>query len=233
MPSELGSGRPLGMMELRAEDVAVIVGSLGGFLVVAGALASYCYWHTLRRRKQQGKHEDVKTVVHGGHNSDCGGSGEVSLAIKSESLMGGNGGSHESINSATKDNASRKPVDGVSHSSAQSWGTAAMPRDNAADMVGDSLATFPSVDGRPPFPDVTVTDIPSVPSGGGQTSLHLPYGHELVSSQFDTSAPYNRGWEEPLTSHLLSHVHSTPPTPAPQQLPVAHGDRKRRSVTQV
>lgn len=233
MPSELGSGRPLGMTELRAEDVAVIVGSLGGFLVVAGALASYCYWHTLRRRKQQGKHEDVKTVVHGGHGSDGGGSAEASLAIKSESLVGGAGGSHESINSAANDNASRKPVDGVSHSSAQSWGAATLQRDNGADLVGDSLATFPSLDGRPPFPDVTVTDLQSVPGGGGQTSLHLPYGHEVVPSQFDVPASYNRGWEEPLTSHLLSHVHTTPPTPAPQQLPMPHGDRKRRSVTQV
>lgn len=232
MPSELGSGRPLGMTELRAEDVAVIVGSLGGFLVVAGALATYCYWHTLRRRKQQGKHDDVKTVVAGGHNSDGGGSGEVSLAIKSESLVGGDGGSHESVNSITNDNASKKPLDGVSHSSAQSWGAATLPRDNSAGLVGDSLATFPSLDGRPPFPDVTVTDLQSVPGGGGQTSL-LPYSHDIIQSKIDGSAPYNRGWEEPLTSHLLSHVHTTPPTPAPQQLPLPQGDRKRRSVTQV
>ena len=238
MPSELGSGRPLGMTELRAEDVAVIVGSIGGFLVVAAALASYCYCHTLRRRKQPGKHEDVKTVVHGGNNSDGSGSGDVSLAIKTESALGeGGGGSHESIHSTANDNTSRKPLDVVSHSSVQSWGTATFPRENGSDMVGEPLATFPSLDSRPPFPDVTVTDYQSVPSGGGQTSLHMSYVHENAPGQFEVPSlsygSYNTGWEEPLTSHLLSQVHSAAPTPAPQQLPLMQADRKRRNVTQV
>ncbi|MPC29160.1 Calcium-activated chloride channel regulator 2 [Portunus trituberculatus] len=237
MPSELGSGRPLGMTELRAEDVAVIVGSLVGFLVVATTLASYCYYHTFRRRKQSGKHEDVKTVVHGDNGSNSSGNADVSLAIKTESAVNeGARGSHESIHSSANDNTSRKPLDVVSHSSGQSWGTANLPRENGADMPGEPLATFSSLDGRPPFPDVTVTDY-QASSGGGQTSLHMPYVHEKAADHYEVPSlaysSYNAGWEEPLTSHLLSQVHTPAPTPAPQQFSLPQADRKRRNVTQV
>ena len=103
-------------------------------------------------------------------------------------------------------------------------------------MLGESLATFSSLDGRPPFPDVTVTDY-QVSNGGGQTSLHMPYVHEKYTGQYEVSSldytSYNAGWQEPLTSHLLSQVHTAVPTPAPQQPLLPHVDRKRRNVTQV
>ncbi|KAK4325545.1 hypothetical protein Pmani_003892 [Petrolisthes manimaculis] len=95
MPSELGSGRPVGFSELQLEDVAVILGSLGGFLLVVAALVAYCYCHTSRRKKQQHEKDVEKVAASDGS----------SVMVKSGSLGGedGGGGSHESLDSIVKE----------------------------------------------------------------------------------------------------------------------------------
>lgn len=87
MPSELGAGRHLGAWWwLSGGDVAVLVGSLAGAVVVAGAVATYCYCHTLARRKaQQG--QKGKTAVPGG--TVCG--NELGVDGNREAGMCGNG----------------------------------------------------------------------------------------------------------------------------------------------
>ncbi|XP_042238989.1 calcium-activated chloride channel regulator 4A-like [Homarus americanus] len=234
MPSELGSGRPVGITELQLEDVAVILGSIGGFLLVVAALVSYCYCHTTKRRKQ--KHEkDVEKVQ---------GSGSVMVKSRSLGIEEG-GGSHESLDSVVKD-APEPTRDGRPLSPVQSWGATTLLQEHERRLSVHSGATEDGVvayqvDGAPlhaRFPDVTVTDYRPVPNGGGgEPPVYVPCPHEEAPCQCAVPGPdytsYAATWDEPLTGHLLSRARTAAPTPAPHQPHLPQADRKRRNVTQV
>ncbi|ROT86008.1 hypothetical protein C7M84_022878 [Penaeus vannamei] len=65
LTSELGSGRPVGVMELQLEDVAVILGSIGGFLVVVAVLVGSVMVKSgsVGLEEGGGSHESLDSVV--------------------------------------------------------------------------------------------------------------------------------------------------------------------------
>lgn len=230
MPSELGSGRPVGMTELQLEDVAVILGSIGGFLIVVAVLVSYCYCHTSKRRKQ--KHEKGVEKVQG----------SSSVMVKSRSLgIEEGGGSHESLDSVVKD-TSEPTRDGRPLSPVQSWGATTLLQEHERRLsvhsgaAEDGMVAY-QVDGNPlqaPFPDVTVTDYRPVSS---EPQVFVPCPHEEAPCHCSVPGPdytsYAAAWDEPLTGHLLSRARTAAPTPAPHLPHLPQADRKRRNVTQV
>nr|XP_045589593.1 calcium-activated chloride channel regulator 4-like [Procambarus clarkii] len=240
MPSELGSNRPMGVSELQLEDVAVILGSIGGFLVVVAVLVTYCYCHTTKRRKQQ--HEkDAKKAQEGGGN------GNVMIKPGTLSMEEG-GSSHESLDSIVKD-APGTAHDGRPLSPIQTWGNTTMLKEHESrvsvpsEVADDGSATYKANGPHPhaPFPDVTVTSSRPVSEGEGGDELQvgLPCTHEDNTSL--CAAPrleynsYTPTWDEPLTGHLLTRAHTSAPTPTPaaHQPILPQTDRKRRNVTQV
>lgn len=238
MPSELGSGRPVGMTELQLEDVAVILGSIGGFLIVVAVLVSYCYCHTTKRRKQQ--HEKDVEMVQG-----SGGGVGGSVMVKSGSLCGEDGGgSHESLDSVVKE-VQDTARDGRPLSPVQSWGATTLLQEHErrlsvhSGVAEDGVVAY-QVDGAPlhaPFPDVTVTDYRPVSGSGGEPPVYVPCPHEEAPCHCAVPGPdytsYAAAWDEPLTGHLLSRARTAAPTPAPHQPHLPQADRKRRNVTQV
>lgn len=244
MPSELGSGRPVGLSELQLEDVAVILGSLGGFLLVVAALVAYCYCHTNRRRKQQSE-KDVEVTsgnagmvgvgISGSGNGFGGGS---SIMVKSGSMIAeanARRGSHESLDSVVKDTPESIP-DGRPLSPVQSWGATTLLQEHERRLSIHSgapedsqLPAYPT--GAPlhaPFPDVTVTDYRPVPTTrvAGEGQNYLPCSHDdnpcPCAGPGTDYTSYTSTWDEALTGHLLSRVrtHATPPPPIqpiPQQ----------------
>lgn len=251
MPSELGSGRPVGLSELQLEDVAVILGSLGGFLLVVAALVAYCYCHTNRRRKQQ--HEKDVEKVNAGSCGSVGISGS-SVMVKSGSMVGedNGGGSHESLDSVVKDTPESvhdiRPLSPV-----QSWGATTLLQEHERRLSVHSGAPedpLPAYQAdaplHAPFPDVTVTDYRPLPTGS-EGPVFLPCAHDDVPCQCAAPGPeytsYAAAWDEPLTGHLLTRARTPAPPiqPIPQQqvLPQHQQqqqhqpDRKRRNVTQV
>lgn len=262
MPSELGSGRPVGLSELQMEDVAVILGSLGGFLLVVAALVAYCYCHTNTRRKQQ-REKDVEKVNSGSTGMGVGigvgiGVGSSSIMVKSGSMTAEattGGGSHESLDSVVKETPTESLQDGRPLSPVQSWGATTLLQEHERRLSVHSGAPEDSqlptyqVDAplHAPFPDVTVTDYRPVPTRGTSE------GHVFVPCPHDDNNPcpcagpgpdyttYASAWDEPLTGHLLSRVRTQAPHPI-QPIPQQHQqqqihpqqpDRKRRNVTQV
>lgn len=237
MPSELGSGRPVGMTELQLEDVAVILGSIGGFLVVVAVLVSYCYCHTTKRRKQQ-REKDAEAVQGGG----VGGS----VMVKSGSVCGEDGGgSHESLDSVVKE-TQETARDGRPLSPVQSWGATTLLQEHERRLsvhsgaAEDGVVAYQVDGGAPlhaPFPDVTVTDYRPVSGSGGDPPVYVPCPHEEAPCHCAVPGPdytsYAAAWDEPLTGHLLSRARTAAPTPAPHQPHLPQADRKRRNVTQV
>lgn len=246
MPSELGSGRPVGMSEMQLEDLAVILGSIGGFLVVVVILVSYCYYYTSKRRKHQ--HQKDMEKAQGGASSNGG-----NIMIKSGSLGIEEGGdSHESLDIVVKE-IPESTRDGRPLSPVQSWGATTLLQEHERRLSIHSAAAEDGLvshdlDGVPlhaPFPDVTVTDYRPMAAGVGgglEPPVYLPCQHEEVPCQCVAAAvpapgpdytSYAPVWDEPLTGHLLSRARTAAPTPAPQQPHLPQLDRKRRNVTQV
>ncbi|KAK3860859.1 hypothetical protein Pcinc_033121 [Petrolisthes cinctipes] len=237
MPSELGSGRAVGLSELQLDDVAVILGSVGGFLLVVAALVTYCYWHTNRRRKQQYEKDVEKVAASGGS----------SVMVKSGSLSGedGGGGSHESLDSIAKDTQESvrdvRPLSPV-----QSWGATTLLQEHERRLSVHSSAPedpLPAYQAdaplHAPYPDVTVTDNRPVSSTGGQGPVFIHCTHEEGPCHCTAPGPdytsYAAAWDDPLTGHLLSRARTSAPPiqPIPQQAHQQQADRKRRTVTQV
>ncbi|KAK8744770.1 hypothetical protein OTU49_000604, partial [Cherax quadricarinatus] len=238
MPSELGSGRPVGKTEFQLEDVAVILGSIGGFLIVVATVVFYCYCYTKRRKQHHEK--DVKKAREGG--------GSGNLIVKPGTLsMEEGGGSHESLDSIVKDDPGTAR-DGPPLSPVQSWGPTTLIKEHErrmsvhSEVAEDGPVAYKANGLSPhaPFPDVTVTSsrLASEGEGGGESQVYPPCTHEentcnCASSRLEYNS-YAPTWDEPLTGHLLSRAHTSPaPTPAAHQPNLPQIDRKRRNVTQV
>lgn len=230
----LGSERSAGVMELLTEDLAVILGSIGGFLVVVAAVVSYCYCHSSRRRaeREQGNAEKVESGV--------GCSGSLTVKTSSLSVEDIEGGScYDSSEGMAKNDPQ---IRDDSHLAQVSDATPTLIRGHERKVSVHSGPITYDVDVTPldaPFPDVTMTDYQRTPDGGGEElppPAYLPCLPE-VSCHFTVPGPdyvsYTTAWDEPLTGHLLSHARTVAPTPASHQPHLPQGDRKRRNVTQV
>ena len=248
--SELGSGKPLDPSSLQLEEVAVIIGSVLGFLLIVLFLTSYCYCYTRKRRKQQEQKDTEKKR------------GSGSIIVKSGSCQGGldemEGSRGSSMENGIKDIESdglppqqpgNRPLSPV-----QSWGATTLLQEHerrlSVHSSGGQGADDYLVVYQPeptPFPDVTVTDYRTcagtAPTPTPSTNTHSTDPPAYYQSEDGTPCPctpgpeysnYNPGWDEPLTGHLLSRVRQggVPPPQIPQQA-VNHLDRKRRNVTQV
>lgn len=250
---ELEASRPLGMSDLRLEDLAVIFGSVGGFLLVVFLFALYCICHTRKRRKDQ-QQKDVEKLR--GNN----------VVVKSNSCQG----LDDSVDSL--DCAGIKDVDvpqqlvpGTrSLSPVQSWGATTLLQEHerrlsinsngalVSEVQGDDVHVAYQPDpssngvGSSYPPDVTVTTHqechtpPSTHASQGQDPPpYDPPPYTTYPGDESGSCPcvpgpdytsYSNSWDEPLTGHLLSRTHNGPPIIPPTGNPV---DRKRRNVTQV
>ncbi|KAB7508142.1 Calcium-activated chloride channel regulator 2 [Armadillidium nasatum] len=248
---ELGSSRALGISDLRLEDLAVILGSVGGFLFVIFLFALYCICHTRARRKEQ-QQKDVEKL-RGGN----------SVIVKSGSCQGG---LDESVDSLDCDGT--KDIDVTqqgtrSLSPVQSWGATTLLQEHerrlSINSSGALVSGLQKDEGLIAYqpepangigssypPDVTVTNHQECHT---PTSSHGTQGHDpppydpppytTYAGEEGNSCPcvpgpeytsYSNAWDEPITGHLLTRSHNGPPIIPSNGNPV---DRKRRNVTQV
>lgn len=156
--------QPVSVAGMNLEDIAVIVGSVGGFLIIAAVLATFCYCHVARRRTHHHKQDNEK--LEGNHN----------IMIKTNSnLLINQDESQDSVDSNTnKENeAVTLAKDGRPLSPIQSWGVTKLLQEHERRVsmtsgpleAAGSLAHYQNI--QEPFPDVTLTG--SHPYGGSQT----------------------------------------------------------------
>lgn len=214
MTSELGASRQLGFGSLQVEDIAIILGSVGGLLIISALLITYCYCYTARRKKE-GKHhqQQQKDSVEKSRNG--------SIIVKSNSCSGVEEiGRRGSVDSGIKE-VEVRPLSPV-----QSWGATRLLQEHerrlsihsSADAIDDQMVAMQP--GMPsPFPDVTVTDYPHqiptpTPSSTNTTNTYSTdpppsYTQYLADSSVQQCCvgpeyqAYNGSWDEPLTGHLL------------------------------
>ncbi|XP_066987727.1 calcium-activated chloride channel regulator 1-like isoform X1 [Macrobrachium rosenbergii] len=238
-PSELGSGKPVGASELAIGDIAVILGSIGGFLIVVAVVVTFCYCQTMKRRKQHQQEMEVEKMNGGGNGG--------SVMIKSGSLgMEQGNGSHESLDSVVKEAPDGCPIGGRPLSPVQSWGASTLLKEHERRLSIPSGTTEASVVAYPvegvplhaPYPDVTVRDYRPEAGTNDNAPVFMPCPHDDAPCHCAAPGPeyksYAAAWDEPLTGHLLSRARDpVAPTPTSHQAQVAQVDRKRRNVTQV
>ena len=244
----------MGGSDLQLEDFAVIIGSVGGFLLIVICIASYCYCYNRRRRKQQEQKASEKKR------------GSGSIIVKSGSCQGGLDDLEASRASSVENGIKDIEADGLAStgvmqqqsgnrplSPVQSWGATTLLQEHERRLSVHSSGGGQNPDDylvvyQPeptPFPDVTVTDYRTctgaAPTPTPSTNTHSTEPPAYYQTE-DGPCPctpgpeynsYAPGWDEPLTGHLLSRARV--PAPAPQMQPAAlnHLDRKRRNVTQV
>ncbi|CAL4096642.1 unnamed protein product, partial [Meganyctiphanes norvegica] len=227
IPSELGSGRPIGLSGLQFEDVAMIFGIIGGFILVVIILVSYCYFIAFRRRKKQ-QIKDFENVP---------GDGSANIMVKSGSLgMEDDGRSNESIDSAIKEK--NQSADGRPLSPVPFWDASTLLQEHERRLsvnsnVHDETVVSQNIEGHvplhAPYPDVTVTDYrpcdppPYTPEENPTCPCTVP-GPDYTS--------YSASWDEPLTGHLLSRARGTVGSTNAATSQIPQVDRKRRNVTQ-
>ena len=204
----------MGLSSLQVEDIAIILGSVGGLLIVAVLLITYCYCFTSRKRKQKEQHPQEPEKSRNG-----------SIIVKSNSCQGIEEPERRgSVDSGVKEVAEVRPLSPV-----QSWGATRLLQEHerrlsvhsSGDMIDDQMIVMQP--GMPsPFPDVTVTDYPHqiptpTPSSTNTTNTYStdpPPAYTQYPPPPDNNVQccpndyqgYNGTWDEPLTGHLLGRV---------------------------
>lgn len=185
-PQGRGVTQPVRVAGINLEDMAVIVGSVGGFLIIVAVLATFCYCHVARRRRHQHKKDSEKTEAN------------RSVVIKTNStLMVDQDESHDSVDSAVKDGEVAVAKDGRPLSPIQSWGVSKLLQEHERRVsmtsgplveASGSLAQYQNL--QDPFPDVTLTGTHSYPSSQTPSTTHSDPPAYQPPYTTDAYAPY-------------------------------------------
>ncbi|XP_047468982.1 calcium-activated chloride channel regulator 1-like [Penaeus chinensis] len=188
-PSEpLGRGitQPVRVAGLNLEDMAVIIGSVGGFLIIVAVLATFCYCHVARRRRHQHKKDTEKIEAN------------RNVIIKTNStLMVDQDESQDSVDSAVKEEVVTTK-DGRPLSPMQSWGASKLLQEHERRFsvtsgplveAAGTLAHYQSLQEQ--FPDVTLTGTHSYPSSQTPSTTHSdPPAYQPPYTTVDAYAAY-------------------------------------------
>ncbi|XP_068228180.1 calcium-activated chloride channel regulator 1-like [Palaemon carinicauda] len=198
--------QPVRVAGLSLEDVAVISGSVVGFLIIMAALTTFCYCHVARHRRQQHKKDQERME------------GNRNVMIKTNStLMVGDEG-QDSVDSAVKDDEVGLSKDGRPISPLQSWGASKLLQEHERRI---SVTSGPNMEAsgplphcqnfQDPFPDVTLISTHPYPTSQTPSTTHSdpPAYHPtyLPEPHPSYSYPYHPGY---------SHEELPPYTPPGQ-----------------
>ncbi|RXG72243.1 Calcium-activated chloride channel regulator 4 [Armadillidium vulgare] len=206
-PQGHGLTQPIRVAGLNLEDVAVIAGSVGGFLMILTVLTTFCYCHVSRRRKEQQKKDSEKLEAN------------RNVMIKTNSsIMIDQDDSRDSADSVVKDSENLK--DGRSLSPVQSWAASKLLAEHERRF---SVSSGPVVEQHgsvvhygtslhDPFPDVTLTGTQSYPSSQTPSTTHSDppaYQPSYVSDGYNPypypyNTPYNPEDLPPYTPGISS-----------------------------
>ena len=225
-PTEpLGSGltQPIRVAGLTLEDMAVIVGSVGGFLIMIAIVTVFCYCHVARRRKHENKKDTEKLEAN------------RSVMIKSNSsIIMDQEESRDSSDSTVKDGEAMK--DGRPLSPVQSWAASKLLAEHERRF---SVSSGPIIDPnntvphytqgiQDPFPDVTLTSgTHSYPSSQTPSTTHsdppayqphysgdayAPYPYQYHASfTHEELPPYTPGLSSQSSQASTVYTHELPP----------------------
>nr|XP_045590148.1 calcium-activated chloride channel regulator 1-like [Procambarus clarkii] len=185
-PQGRGVTQPVRVAGINLEDMAVIIGSVGGFLIIVAVLATFCYCHVARRRRHHHKKENEKLEAN------------RSVMIKTNSsLMVDQDESHDSVDSTVKDGEVAVAKDGRPLSPIQSWGVSKLLQEHERRVsmtsgplveASGSLAHYQSM--QEPFPDVTLTGTHSYPTSQTPSTTHSDPPAYQPPYTTDAYAPY-------------------------------------------
>ncbi|MCL4137960.1 UNVERIFIED_CONTAM: hypothetical protein GTU68_056467, partial [Idotea baltica] len=187
-PQGHGLTQPVRVAGLTLEDVAVIAGSVGGFLVILTVISFFCYSHVARKRRKQQKKDTEKLE-----------SNRNVMIKTNSSMMLDQDDSQDSADSVVKDGETLK--DGRSLSPVQSWAASKLLAEHERRF---SVSSGPIVEQHgsvvhygtslhDPFPDVTLTGTHSYPSSQTPSTTHSDppaYQPSYVSDGY-TPHPYS------------------------------------------
>ncbi|KAK8732368.1 hypothetical protein OTU49_007056 [Cherax quadricarinatus] len=231
-PLGRGVTQPVRVAGINLEDMAVIIGSVGGFLIIVAVLATFCYCHVARRRRHQHKNETEKLEAN------------RSVMIKTNStLMVDQDESHDSVDSAIKDGEVAVAKDGRPLSPIQSWGVSKLLQEHERRVsmtsgplleASGSLAHYQNM--QEPFPDVTLTGTHSYPSSQTPSTTHsdppayqppyttdayapYPYPYHPGYSH-EELPPYTPGLSSQSSQASTAYTHEIPTQPSEMSYPV-------------
>ncbi|KAK7079588.1 hypothetical protein SK128_019402 [Halocaridina rubra] len=171
---------------LNLEDMAVIIGSVGGFLIVMAALATFCYCHVAKHRRHQ--HKKDQDRMEGNRN----------IMIKTNSsLMIDRDDVHDSQESNMKDEVVLSK-DGRPISPMQSWGASKLLQEHERRI---SVTSSPNMEisgqvnscqnFQDPFPDVTLISTHPYPTTQTPSTTHSdPPAYAPYTTEPHTSYSY-------------------------------------------
>ncbi|XP_064104872.1 calcium-activated chloride channel regulator 1-like [Macrobrachium nipponense] len=215
--------QPVRVAGLNLEDMAVIIGSVFGFLMIAVALGMICYCYIARRRCHQDKRDTEK--LEGNRNGMI--KGNSSFALDQNE-------SQDSADSAIKDGevAQLKDV-GRPLSPMQSWGASRLLQEHERRF---SVTSGPLVDAsgpmphfqspQDPFPDVTLSAVISYPNSETPSTSHSdppayqpPYTTESYAPYPYQSGGYSHDELPPYTPTVVSSQSSQASTVFTHEIP--------------
>lgn len=224
--------QPVRVAGISLEDMAVIVGSVGGFLIIVAVLATFCYCHVARRRRHHHKQESEKMEAN------------RSVIIKTNSsLMVDQDETHDSQDSVVKEGEASTAKDGRPLSPIQSWGVSKLLQEHERRVsmtsgplleAAGSLTHYQNM--QEPFPDVTLTGTHSYPSSQTPSTTHsdppayqppytteayvpYPYPYHPGYSQ-EELPPYTPGLSSQSSQASTAYTHEIASQPSEMSYPV-------------
>ncbi|XP_066958487.1 calcium-activated chloride channel regulator 4-like [Macrobrachium rosenbergii] len=206
--------QPVRVSGLSVQDMGIIIGSIGAFLIIVAIIATYCYCHVSHQHTHQHKEETEKNE------------GNPNILIKSNStLMMDQDNSQESVNSTEKEEKVLISRDDRPLSPMQSWAASKLLQEHERHIsvsIGPSMEASGSTSTylQEPFPDVTLTNIFPYPSSQTPSTTHSDppayqpsySGEEYVQCPY----PYPEYSQEELPPYTppAFPAHSSPPPAA-------------------
>ncbi|XP_076032311.1 LOW QUALITY PROTEIN: calcium-activated chloride channel regulator 4-like [Oratosquilla oratoria] len=207
-PATSGISQPVRIAGLALEDMAVILGSVGGFLIIVTVLATYCYCSVSRRRKQQQKKE-----------SDKAESNRNVMIKTNSSLMIDQDESQDSVDSTVKDNEVIQEVRPMSP--VQSWAASKLLQEHerrfsvtSGPISAEHLQYQAATGLQEPFPDVTLTGTHSYPSSQTPSTTHSdPPAYQPPYTTAGNDLPGYAPYPYPTYHPAYNHEELPPYTP--------------------
>ncbi|XP_018008279.1 calcium-activated chloride channel regulator 2-like [Hyalella azteca] len=220
-PRGRGVTQPIRLAGLALEDIAVIGGVVGGFIVIIAIFAIVCVLHLKRRRKHSNKKE-VAHRVEANRN----------VMVKSNSaVVIDHEDSHDSADSTVKDAEALKPVRPLSP--VQSWAASKLLAEHERRFSVTSGPVMPNPNHameynasmHDPFPDVTLTGTHSYPSSQTPSTTHsdppayqqsftegyAPYPYQYATGySHEDLPPYTPGLSSQSSQASTAYAHEVP-----------------------
>ncbi|CAL4117431.1 unnamed protein product [Meganyctiphanes norvegica] len=181
--------QPIRIAGFNFEDMAVIVGSVAGFLFVVAIIATFCFLHVARRQRQE-KNKDKKE------------SSRHAIIKASSTIVIDKDESQDSADSAVK-NVEALSKEDYPPSSNPSWSPSHLLQEHERRFSVNSLVSrdlgeisesmTPYENLQEPYPDVTLTGTHSYPSSQASSTPHSdpPAYQPSYAADTFTAYPYN------------------------------------------